>query len=188
VLAAAIGAALLVVILLARDRGAESAAVPSPAEPVATDLLSALPSTAAMPPAVAAPAAPPSRTPLTRAETIARLDAARAKLRAEATPCWKARAAKRPAPVPGTPAPPDETLGMMKFHYALVVHGGEAEVQNVEVSETTVSDPELDACLRDAISRARWPTTGPEGLLEVEDLLRIGDLTIPEPPSFPKIR
>ena len=77
---------------------------------------------------------------------------------------------------------------MLQFRYALVVHGGEAEVENVEVTESTVSDPELDACLRDAVARAHWPTTGPDGMLEVEDRLRIGDLTIPDAPSIPKVR
>lgn len=134
------------------------------------------------PPAFAAADAAPS----TRAETIARLGVARGKLRAAATPCWRAHAAaSRPPPAPGVP---DETLGMLRFHYALAVHRGEAEVENVEVLESSVVDHELDTCIRDAVAHARWPAPGPDGLLEVEDRIRIGDLTIPEAPPDPKMR
>jgi len=188
VAAAAIVAVVAVALLLRtlRDprvtRPAVASEALSAAEPTVGDASDPPRGVPSAPPAFAAADAAPS----TRAETIARLGVARGKLRAAATPCWRAHAAaSRPPPAPGVP---DETLGMLRFHYALAVHRGEAEVENVEVLESSVVDHELDTCIRDAVAHARWPAPGPDGLLEVEDRIRIGDLTIPEAPPDPKMR
>jgi hypothetical protein len=180
-LAAGAAGLVAVVVVLVFARGKDTPAEP---EPVITSSASAAPAgntrAATLPPSV--PAAPAKAAPLTKAETIARLRSAKSTLIGAATPCWRSRDAAAPR---GTP---DVTLGELRFKYALVVHGGEAEVENVEVVENTITDPDLDTCVRDAVSRAHWPAGGPDGLLEVEEKISIGDLTLPEPPPGAKIR
>lgn len=201
----AILAAIGALVLLVRGLGADAAtarpptagmaiaAGEPPRAPASSDMRAppptsgdpALPGPAGASPAAASarPSAPPSRE-----ETIARLDGARAMLREAAKPCWAAyvkAAASRPAIPRGTP---DPSVGMLRFHYNLVVHGGEAEVENVDVHESTITDGQLDSCVRDAVARARWPANGPDGVLDIEDQLRLGDLTVPEPPRGAEIR
>lgn len=197
--AAALAVAGVAALLLVRaDRGGDSA-VASPgahAAAIVTGEAAASSPEAPRVPARVAPSPGPAQhaddhgatspAPPSRAETLTRLDGARAKLREAARPCWRAHAATpRPAAPRGMP---DETLGMLRVRYALVVHAGEAEVENVEVLESTIGDGALDTCIRDAVVRARWPATGADGMLEVEDLLRIGDLTLPEADAASQLR
>jgi len=162
--------------------------------PLATDVAQGAPSvTPEAPPVRATNAAPAVRAAEAGAETdsdrrarITRaIDGAKAQVVEAATPCWRAHAGDHPVTAPGFR--PDETTGTLRLRYRLVMVGDEAHLEEVTVLDATDVPESLAKCIAERAAAARWPSDDPAGVVAIEELLPIGDLTgsTPLPPRTP---
>jgi hypothetical protein len=115
--------------------------------------------------------------PLTEANGLAEVERAEPVLQAHGRACWERR-----TPLPTAPGAPDETTQSTRLHVRITVAAGEAHVELVDVADDKLQNASLRDCLLEGLDELHWPTSGPPGVVELRELFRMGDYTVPVGP------